>query len=306
MIKTPLVSVLVGFFNAEQFIEETIASVFSQTLDDWELILVDDGSSDGSSAIAQRYAREHPDRVHYCTHEGQLNRGVCASRNLAIGRAQGRFIAILDADDVWLPEKLAEQVDVLEEHPHVGMTFGAARYWRQWNASGAPTGNDYTPSPGIEIDTVHEPPSLLRRCHPLGRAVAPCPSDLLLRREALLAVNGFEEEFSGIYQMYEDQAFLAKIYIAVPVFASAKTWTLYRLHDGSCCYRVESSGQERIVRLYYLNWLGQYLKNRQFQDKEIKRALNRATALVRYRWLYTLTNVPSKIKQIVKNIIKPQ
>jgi glycosyltransferase involved in cell wall biosynthesis len=303
MIKTPLVSILVGFFNSEQFIEETIVSVFSQTLDDWELILVDDGSSDGSSAIAQHYAAENPGKVRYFTHEGHRNRGVCASRNLALRQARGQFIAILDADDVWLPKKLAEQVEVLEEHPQVGMVFGAARYWREWTAAATGSGGDYTPALGVEIDTIHEPPSLLRRCHPLGRAIAPSPSDLLLRKEVLLKVNGFEEEFNGIYQMYEDQAFLAKVYVSTPVFASARTWTLYRLHEGSCCYRVEASGEERKVRVFYLNWLDYYLREWKVQDKRIQRALNRASTLARYRWIYALANAPSKIKRIVKNAI---
>ena len=305
MTKTPLVSIIVGFFNAERFIEETIESVFSQTLSDWELILIDDGSTDRSSAIVQQYASKNRDRVYCLTHRGRQNRGVCASRNLALSQARGTFIAVLDSDDVWLPNKLEEQVEVLEQNPHVGMVFGASRYWRRWNASGARAGSDYTPELGIETDAIHEPPSLLRRCHPLGRATAPCPSDLLLRRDVLLAVKGFEEEFTGIYQMYEDQAFLAKVYMSTPVFASARTWTKYRLHEDSCCYRVEASGEERKVRLYYLNWLSNYLRACRFQDKDIQRALSRAMIIARYPLINKLVNFPGKLKEIVKNITRP-
>ncbi len=305
MTGSPLVSILVGFLDAERFIEETIASVFDQTLGDWELILVDDGSSDRSSSVAQRYAAENPERVHYLTHEGHRNRGVCASRNLALSRARGRFVAILDADDVWLPQKLAQQVEILNGHPRAGMVFGAARYWRSWDKSAAGMRRDYTPRLGIEAETIHEPPTLLRSCHPLGRAAAPCPSDLLLRKEVLLSVRGFEEAFTGIYQMYEDQAFLAKIYLSTPVFASAGTWTLYRLHEGSCCHRVGTSGQELHVRNFYLDWLDHYLRDHGNRDLRIRRALRRAQLLGRHPWADRLLSWPRQIKEMAKNLARP-
>jgi glycosyltransferase involved in cell wall biosynthesis len=304
MIKAPLVSILVGFFNAERFLEETIASVFSQTFEDWELILVDDGSSDDSSRIAQRYAAEYPVKIHYLTHAGHKNLGVCASRNLALSRAQGRFIAILDADDVWLPDKVSRQVKILNDHPHVGMVCGAARYWRSWNLEKSSGGRDYTPRLRIKTETIHVPPDLLWRCHPLGRATAPCPSDMLLRREVLLSVDGFEEEFKGIYQMYEDQAFLAKIYASTAVFVSGESWTLYRLHEDSCCYRVETSGQEQHVRSYYLEWLDNYLRSNEIWDRKTRQALSRQQFLGRYPWIHRLVSGPGKLKAKVKSFIR--
>ncbi|HEX9877369.1 MAG TPA: glycosyltransferase [Gammaproteobacteria bacterium] len=304
MTNTPLVSILVGFFNAERFIVETISSVLHQTLDDWELILVDDGSSDGSSSIAQGLARENPEKIHYVTHEGRQNRGVCASRNLALRLARGQYIAILDADDVWLPQKLAQQVEILQANPRAGMTFGAARYWRSWSIPKTDTRRDYTPSPGIPVGTIHEPPTLLRRCHPLGRATAPCPSDLLARKDVVLSIQGFEEQFTGAYQMYEDQAFLAKVYVSTPVFASAKTWTLYRLHEGSCCHRVEASGQERHVRTFYLNWLRDYLRDNRIQETKAQRALSRALFRSQHPWADNLANMPGKVRQVVKSTMR--
>jgi glycosyltransferase involved in cell wall biosynthesis len=302
--KTPLVSILVGFFNAEQFIVETISSVLHQTLDDWELILVDDGSSDGGSSIAQGFARENPEKVQYVTHAGRQNRGVCASRNLALRLARGQYIAILDADDVWLPQKLAQQVELLQANPRAGMVFGAARYWRSWSKPKTDTRRDYTPSPGIPVDTIHEPPTLLRRCHPLGRATAPCPSDLLVRKDVVLSIQGFEEQFTGAYQMYEDQAFLAKVYVSTPVFASAETWTLYRLHEGSCCHRVEASGQERPVRTFYLNWLRDYLRDNGIQETKAQRALSRALLRSQHPWADRLANMPGKARQVVKSMMR--
>ena len=80
------------------------------------------------------------------------------------------------------------------------------------------------------------PPSLLSLLYPLGPGGAPCPSDLLLRREVIERVGGFEEQFDvqRLYQLYEDQAFLVKLYLASPVFAAGECWSRYRIHPDSC------------------------------------------------------------------------
>ena len=98
----PLVSAIIVFWNEEQFIEEAIESVFGQTYGHWELLLVDDGSSDRSSKIARHYTDQYPDKVRYFEHQGHVNRGMSASRNLGVGSARGRYISYLDGDDVWL------------------------------------------------------------------------------------------------------------------------------------------------------------------------------------------------------------
>src|SRR2546427_10186945 len=101
MSNQPLVSVVIIFWNAERFLQEAFASVFAQTYPTWELLLVDDGSSDESTAIAQRYVEHHPGQVRYLEHPGHANRGMSASRNVGIRHARGPYIAFLDADDVW-------------------------------------------------------------------------------------------------------------------------------------------------------------------------------------------------------------
>src|SRR6266566_10127625 len=111
--QTP-VSVVIIFFNAERFIQEAIDSVFAQTYKNWELLLVDDGSGEGSTAIARSYVERDPQHVRYLEHPGHANRGMSASRNLGIGNAQGAYVAFLDADDVWFSNILEEQVAILE------------------------------------------------------------------------------------------------------------------------------------------------------------------------------------------------
>ena len=106
----PLVSAIIIFLNEERFIREAIDSVFAQTCENWELLLIDDGSHDGSTDIARRFAAENPGKVRYFEHQGHQNRGMSVSRNLGVRHAMGQYIAFLDADYVWLPEKLEQQV----------------------------------------------------------------------------------------------------------------------------------------------------------------------------------------------------
>ena len=110
MTKAPRVSSIVIFLNAKAFIREAVDSVLAQSYSDWDLWLVDDGSTDGSTEIAREYERVHRGKGRYVEHPGHENKGMSASRNLGLSHAAGEYVAFLDADDVWLPQKLEEQV----------------------------------------------------------------------------------------------------------------------------------------------------------------------------------------------------
>ena len=152
-------------------------------------ISLDDGSSDENTGVAKRCAEEYPGRVHYFEHPQHRNRGVCFSRNLSVKQATGEYVALLDADDVWLPRKLERQLAILPAHPAAGLVFGVSQYWMSW--PGEPDRNDSMPALGIEPDTLFTPPSLFFLLYPLGRGAAPCPSDLLLPRDLVERVGGF-------------------------------------------------------------------------------------------------------------------
>lgn len=266
MSGNPLVSAIIIFLNAEKFIQEGIESVFAQTYENWELLLVDDGSTDGSTGIARRYAEAHPGKVRYLEHPGHQNRGMSASRNLGINHARGRYVALLDSDDVWLPHKLGRQVNILDSHPEAGLVYGLSRYWSSWTGKPEDAGRDFVPKLGISGDALYEPPALLTLLHPLARATAPCPSDLMFRREAAERVGGFEESFAG---MYEDQAFLAKVYLKEAVFVSGECWDLYRQHPDSCLYMVTQAGGYYQARLFFLDWFAGYLSGQEVTDPKI-------------------------------------
>ena len=114
----PLVSVVIPAFNAELFIGETIDSVLAQTYPAYEVIVVDDGSSDRTrELVTERFGT----RVRLVVQE---NQGPSAARNAGAAAARGDYLAVIDADDIWLPEKLSYQTKVLKQNPDIGLLCG--------------------------------------------------------------------------------------------------------------------------------------------------------------------------------------
>src|SRR5215216_2838242 len=142
MSKQAEVTVVMIFYNGEEFIREAIESVIGQSYSDWELILVDDGSRDGSREIAEEYSERWPEKVRVLQHENGENRGISASQNLGIRNARGKYIAFLDSDDVWLPEKLKQQVEILNAQSQVAMLYGYTYYWYSWSGNAADADRD--------------------------------------------------------------------------------------------------------------------------------------------------------------------
>ena len=108
----PLVSIITPAYRAASFIEETIASVRAQTVDDFEHLIVDDRSPDDTAAVVQAWAYRDP-RIVCIRHD--TNGGPARARNTALARAQGQYIAFLDSDDLWVPEKLERQLAFMRE-----------------------------------------------------------------------------------------------------------------------------------------------------------------------------------------------
>lgn len=268
----PRVSVITIFYNAADYLAEAIESVLAQDFADFELLLVDDGSSDGGAAIAASYSGGQAGRIRLLHHPGRANRGMSASRNLGMEAARGELIAFIDADDRWRSSKLRDQVAILDRFPQVDACFGAVNYWRSWAG-----GQDRLVPTGHVQGRPVPPPEASLFVYPLGKAAAPCPSDLVIRRSAALDLGGFEESFIGPLQMYEDQAFLAKLYLAKTVFFDARCWLDYRRHDASCVSVVSRAGRYGEVRRHFLDWLGAYLEARaELRHPAVMAALRRA------------------------------
>lgn len=253
MPKAALVSVTVIFRDEAEFLEAAIESVLAQTYGNWELLLVDDGSTDGSTELARRYSASQPGRIRYLGHPGHENRGMSASRNLGLRNAAGAYVAFLDGDDTWLPEALIEQVAILDRNVEAAMVYGPIRYWFGWTGDPAEGRRDYVEPTGYPPNVLLPPPGPLPR---FLRDRAAVPSGILVRRHAAVAVGGFEERFRS---EYEDQAFLAKLCLRFPVYAAARTWYLYRQHSQSAVATGLRTGVTDAARLTFLRWLAGYL-----------------------------------------------
>src|SRR5688572_7110441 len=140
------VSVIMPAYNVASYIGAAIESVVAQTMPDWELIVVDDGSRDDTGAVVAALAAGEA-RVRLIP---QGNAGISAARNRALGEATGDFIALLDSDDLWTPSFLEEQLDIFAAHPETDIVSGNGWFLGgRWNGQTARPWPDPRPQPTL-------------------------------------------------------------------------------------------------------------------------------------------------------------
>jgi glycosyltransferase involved in cell wall biosynthesis len=263
----PLVSVIMPFLNAERFIREAIESVLAQTYDNWELLLVDDGSTDRSSGIARDYARRFQGKIKYLEHVSHQNRGTSISRNLGIRHARGEYIAFLDSDDAYFPHKLEHQVSVLEMHRNAALVCGRNQKWFGWTGNQEDIKGELLQQLDLPLDTLVDPPTMLLS---YLRDESATPQDTLIRRQAVDAVGEWEEAFRALH---DDQAFYAKLCLNYSVFVSSTCSYRYRRHPASMCRVAVAAGQHPAARQRFLKWLKHYLSEKEICHQELWRVL---------------------------------
>ena len=173
-----VVSVVMSVYNCQRYLAEAVESILAQTLRQFEFIIIDDGSTDGSGAMLKEYAERDP-RVRLVS---RANKGLTKSLNEGIALSRGRYIARMDADDVALPERFAEQVRWLDEHPDYAAVGSDVQQ----------IDGDGNPLPGPEIPLAHE---LIEKDLLQGKGGALRHPALMVRREVLVAINGYEERY---------------------------------------------------------------------------------------------------------------
>jgi len=295
MEKRPLVSVIIIFLNGGTFIQEAINSILAQTYENWELFLVDDGSTDESTATALHYARRYPDKIQYVEHPGHQNRGMSASRNAGLTHARGEYIAFLDADDVWAPRKLEEQVAILQAHSHVAMVYGPGHFWRSWTGTPEDSQRDHIQKYlGASLDSFVPPPTLVETF--LRDAGIPSPSGVMVRHTVVKEVGGFEDAFRT---NHEDAVFYTKVCLRSPVFIASRVWYKHRIHPNSCSVTTAGTQKYAVDRLTYLRWVENYLLQHGFTDHSTRQVLHEQL------WPYlhpTLHRVRSTTQELVRQL----
>lgn len=228
----PKVSVLVPAYRHERFVAEAIASIYSQTYTDFEVLVTDDGSADGSAELLSRLQAEYG----FTLTLNPQNLGLIPSLNAMLAKAEGEYVALLAGDDVWLPEKLAEQVAYMDQHPDVGAHSGNVL---RINAEGQfieSASRSLRPAGDVQFS------DFLR-----SKYYFPAPI-CLLRRRALDAVAAFNPAFS-----YEDwPLWLALSDAGWRLTRTASVLGHYRIHGANLHKNIEEMERQnyRILAQY--------------------------------------------------------
>jgi glycosyltransferase involved in cell wall biosynthesis len=201
MMSNPLVSVIIPVYNGALYLREALASIFAQDYRPFEVIVVDDGSTDESAAIAQSF-----DAVQY---HAQSHRGIAAARNYALTFAQGEYVAFLDQDDLWSSHKLSLQVSYMEEHPDVGIVLANERMFL---------------TPGFRM------PYWLRQDYLDEDHTGCLPGTWVVRRSVFARVGNFK----SVYTIADDfDWFLRAKDAGIPFEVLSETLLLKRVHPAN-------------------------------------------------------------------------
>jgi glycosyltransferase involved in cell wall biosynthesis len=264
-----LVSVVLIFRDEGRFLDEAIRSVRGQSYDRWELLLVDDGSRDESPAIARSHAEADPERIQYLTHPGHTNQGMSASRNLGIAESKGEYLAFLDGDDVFLPDRLERHIQVFNHVPRAAMVQSEHIRWRSWDKGADSRRHDFARPFFAVGDQILEPPLGLLRILRVPFLVAGI-CNITVRTEVVREVGGFVDSFSSLY---EDQAFVARVTLRHPVYVLQAYLARYRYHAASATRVVAEDGAagaleaDDYARAYY-DWLIAFLEAHAGPDRK--------------------------------------
>jgi glycosyltransferase involved in cell wall biosynthesis len=225
----PRVSVVIPTYNRGELLRETIDSVLAQTYHDFEIIVVDDGSTDNTAQLLTRYQDDV--RLVYRAHK---NCGVAATRNHGIRLARGEFLAFLDSDDRWLPQKLERQLQFADAHPEYGLI---ATEISSFNKRGAVKAQNKTAT--YRIKNGHVVEHLL-----FGNWIQ--TSTVLARRECVQAVGGFDEE---VGQFGEDWLTWMRIAARSAIYFMPEPLVEYRIHEESLTSHLPEAQYESLMKI---------------------------------------------------------
>jgi len=277
----PLVSVVIIFLNARKYLEEAVESVRQQTLTAWEIVLVDDGSSDGSRSLAESLAASDPARIRVFQHPGGQNRGTGPSRNLGMQVARGRYLTFLDADDIYEPRRLERPITLLEASPELGVVLNRELYWRSWftpvdRRVALARLPDELIGPMAPYETVIPPPVLIASTLMTSGASMPAVCSITFRRRDLEDLGAIPDIFVS---QYEDQAIIVKLLLNRSAVVIEDCLARYRQHSESLTFRAKETGEYRpgqphAERRRFVGWILEYLDALGISQPLLARALH--------------------------------
>lgn len=263
---SPLVSIIMNCYNGEKFLSEALDSVISQTYANWQLIFWDNQSVDNSKSIVFSY---NDDRIEY--YLSNENTSLGEARNLAMERARGKYVAFLDVDDVWKPDKLAIQICILEKDELIGIVY--SNYVSFWVTGSAVVNN--------KLEEGYETFRDLLTNYRIAMSSA------IIRR---FLVSRYSINFNKRFSLLEDYDFFLKLAYYSKVYYSPKKLLQYRVHSESLTNKNFNKWSEEFFLFYdeLRNFLSDNVKDFKSELKWLKvRAVNsRAIHLIKEkkRW----------------------
>lgn len=280
---SPRFSIIMPVLNLEGTIGDAIASVQRQTLPDWELIVVDDGSTDATRDVVGQRALSDG-RIRLARHPGGVNRGAAASRNRGIELAAGEVLGFLDADDLYEPDALEVVARILDDNPRTDAVYGATRWF--WDDGSRP---DYHERLGVETERLHAPPELARRILVDQEGDIPCTCSFFARRSCVVAVGGFETRFA----LYEDQSLWAKLFLRCDTYVTSRQLSRYRQFDRSASAVAAREGtydrfRANPAQSAFFGWYDDLIRAQPGADPLLKAAIARRLRPYRHPVLNSL------------------
>lgn len=282
------VSVVMPIYNVEAFVEDAIKSVLAQTFSHFELILVNDCSPDSSLALCQKFKDS---RIRIISHE--VNQGLSAARNTGIRHAIGRYVAFIDSDDMWHPEKLAQHVLHLDNAPEVGISFSRSVFIDY-------QGNTINVFQMPQLTDINASDLLCR--NPVGNGSAP-----VLRRETLCDIRYQALNKRHPHSCYFDENFRQSEDIECWLRIVATThWKMEGLPAPLTYYRLNNQGLSANFQKQYASWENMINKAIHYAPELLIQYENRARAYqLRYLARQAIRNHDGKeavewIKQALK------
>ncbi|CAM2919106.1 MAG: glycosyltransferase [Paludibacter sp.] len=234
-LNSPVISIIMPCYNASQFIKESIESVLSQTYENWELIIVDDGSTDDTATIIKIYVAAD-NRVRYFYQE---NGKQGKARNLGLTKSSGSFVAFLDADDLWLPEKLFVQILEIEKHD-VDLVFSDSYIFNDSEVE------NLSQIMGIPDAVFYDKKSIQMFLEYNRIPIL----TVLVKKEKIISSGGFSEQVQNI----EDYHLWLKMLISNCTFYSSNfISSKYRVHQNSETAGINSSSNRILITLFNLS-----------------------------------------------------
>ncbi len=231
--RDPAVSILISAYNAERFIEETIQSILAQTLSDFECVIVNDGSTDRTAEIIQRYTGDP--RIIFI----DLPKvGLCVALNQGLERTRAPLIARMDSDDVMLPNRLERQVEFMNAHPELG---GCASLYYLIDEHGGRIGVGSSPLTSVE--------NIERHLANGGHLIYPNPTTMI-RRGVLKGLGGYRQEYASC----EDVDLFMRMYEAGQiVLVMPEYLLLWRIH-GASLSSTSAERQFHLIKVIFRNY----------------------------------------------------